>query len=366
MHIDDLVRTYEKKSDEELMQLAAAREQLTSDAQLALQSELSRRRLHFAEERGASQSEEIRAHSERVRAEGRRREGVTDFLTEVLRTHHRRFWLLFRITLPAVIISTTAILLARHENREIARELPRHVEVLVYRPAVLEMWLVNYSAYLVSWIASSFAFGAICIAIEEAQSGFIPLAGHSFWNIRERLGPFLRASLLLYLLLSAIGAGFTMLMGGVYWVLPHIHLRLNHLTNLAMAYAFEGLALLVFSRFALTIPAVLLDDYKAGQAIFRSDRLTGERWLTVVVLLAKSIIEGYVAAMSPFWLAPLILGSAQVPSWFHWVLTGASVIGVAAAESGMFAGLVLLYLKTSATNGEASGVLSTALPEPVH
>jgi hypothetical protein len=57
MQIQDFVKAYEVKSDEELMQLAAAREQLTPEARLALQSELSRRQISIAERSGASQNE---------------------------------------------------------------------------------------------------------------------------------------------------------------------------------------------------------------------------------------------------------------------------------------------------------------------
>ena len=314
MQIQDFVRAYETKSDDELIRLAAAGEQLTSDAQVALRSELSRRGIHFAEQRERSQkSEESRSDPQRLSSQKSGREGVTGFLAEALRTYQRRFWLYFRIAVPAVIVSTAAILMARHENWEIGRHLPRYVDPVVYRSAALEMWLVNFAAYLVSWIASSFAFGAICIAVEETEAGFTTSATHSFWNIRERFGRFVCVSLLLFVLLTAILAAFTMLMTGVLWVVRSLHLGPTHLAILAITYAFGGLALLFFSRFTLAIPAVLLDDCQVWQAVFRSDKLTGERWLTLVALLAKSIVEGYVAAKSPFWLASLIPASAQAP-----------------------------------------------------
>jgi hypothetical protein len=43
MQIQDFLRVYQEKSDEELLQLAAAGAELTSEATLALESELSRR-----------------------------------------------------------------------------------------------------------------------------------------------------------------------------------------------------------------------------------------------------------------------------------------------------------------------------------
>jgi hypothetical protein len=56
MQIEDFVKVYQAKSDEELIQLAAAPEQLTSEAHVALQGELSRRRINVAEDSGESQN----------------------------------------------------------------------------------------------------------------------------------------------------------------------------------------------------------------------------------------------------------------------------------------------------------------------
>jgi hypothetical protein len=46
-----------------------------------------------------------------------------------------------------------------------------------------------------------------------------------------------------------------------------------------------------------------LDNYRVSQALFRSDELTQGKWLTLAILLAKSLIGGYIAGMFPFWLA---------------------------------------------------------------
>src|ERR1700758_1039054 len=185
MPIQDFVKVYIGKSDEELMQLAAAPEQLTSEARLALRSELSRRHISIAEDSGASQNDRDWHDAGQGTACERLKEGepqgVGDFVAEVLRTYRSHFWLFFKITAPAVIISTISIITARNEGREITRHLPRGFELL----AVLEILLANFSAYLVSWMAFSFSFGAICIAVEEAAAGFTPSAWHSLLNVRE-------------------------------------------------------------------------------------------------------------------------------------------------------------------------------------
>jgi hypothetical protein len=287
--------------------------------------------------------------------------GVVDFVAEVLKTYHSHFWLFFKITAPAVIISTIAIITARNEVREISRNLLRDLNLAAHRTEILEMQLLNYSAWILSWIAFSFVFGATCIAVEECTAGFTASAWRSFLNIRERLVPFLRLSLLLCALVAVTEAASVLLATGVFWVLHQWRVHPNGLLIRAVYFGLAGLALLVVSRLFLAVPAVILDDCRVGQAMFRSDNLTQGKWLTLAVLLAKSLIGCYIAGMCPFWLASLIHFSAPPPSWFRWILTIASMIAVTVVEPTMFVGLALLYLKMSATNSAPGKVLTPQL-----
>lgn len=362
MQIEDFVRAYQAKSDEELIQLAVAPEHLTSEARVALQGELSRRRISVTENSGESQNNGGEQVSGKAATRGLREaewNGVGDFVAEVLRAYHSHFWLYFRITAPAVIISTIAIIIARHEVREILRHLPQGVQLLAHQ--ILEIGLINYSAWFVTWIAFSLVFGTICIALEESVAGFAPSAWSSFVNIRERLSPFLRLSLLL-LLLVVVTEGVSIALGtGVFWILHRLQVHRSGFLIWTVSYVLVGLALLVASRFFLAVPAVILDDYSVGPAMLRSDELTQGKWLALSALLAKSLIGGYVAGMCPFWLASFVRVSVPLPSWFPWILTIASIIGVTVVEPTMFVGFALLYLKTSAADSPPSGALASQL-----
>jgi hypothetical protein len=83
--------------------------------------------------------------------------------------------------------------------------------------------------------------------------------------------------------------------------------------------------------------------------MLRSDELTQGKWLILAALLAKSLVGGYVPGMCPFWLASSVRASAPLPSWFPWILTVASIIGVSVVEPTMFIGFAWFYLKMSAT-----------------
>ena len=364
MQMDELVKIYRAKSDEELIQMAVVPEQLTSEARVALQGELSRRGIGVAEDLGISQNNGGKYDSGKIAA-GRLPElewnGVGEFVTEVLRTYHSHFWLYFLITAPAVIITTIAVITARNEAREIVRHLPRGVELLTHQTEILEMGLINNSAWFVSWIAFSFVFGAICIALEESVAGFTPSAWSSFVNIRERLGPLLRLSLLLLVLVVAV-EGISIALGiGVFWMFHRFQVHTNGFLTMAVSYGLVGLGLLVASRFFLAVPAVILDDYSVGRAMFRSDELTRGRWLVLAALLAKSLVGGYVAGMFPFWLASFVRVPVALQPWFPWILTIASAIGVTVVEPSMFIGFALLYLKTSAPDSAPGGALVSQL-----
>lgn len=327
MQIHDLAKSYQTKTDEELLQLAASPEQLTPEAHSVLTSELASRRIDLAEG--------LEAHADEVEKARTRGlphpsvpSGVSEFVEEVLRVYGSQFWFFIKLVAPAVVVGYIAVRMGLNEGREIARQLLRVPvsEIVRHRTEFIEIWLANSAGYLVSWMAFSFSFGAIS----------------------HRLGPFLRLSLLLFfMILAAEGVG-GLLFSGVFWTLRHGQIHPGRFAISALTYGLGGLALLVMSRFGLAMPALLLDDYRVGQAMFRSDELTEGKWLTLAALLAKSLIGGYVVGMFPFWMASFIPADARLPPWFPWTLTTASIAGVNVVEPTMFIGFALLYLKNSA------------------
>ena len=361
MQIHEFAKVYQTKTDEELLELAAVREQMTPEARLAIEGELSRRQISVAVASAAYQQK--RGHDVAARAlpderpQDHDRLNVSSFIAEALQAYHERFWLYFRITAPAVIIGAFAIFAARTGAGEILRGIPRGIEALAHPAAIFEVAFLNLSGFLASWLAFAFAFGATCIALEESFAGFAPSARTSFRNIGQRLGPFVLLSLLLFLGALLAVAAATLLGIGVFWILNRLQVHPSRLLFNVISYGLSGIAFFVLSRFVLAVPAVLLDDYSVGQALFRSDELTEGKWPILAVLLAKSVIGGYVAGMLPFWLASYVSSIASLPSSLSWLLTGISVVGVTVVEPTMFVGFALLYLKMSALRSEASDAL---------
>jgi hypothetical protein len=110
--------------------------------------------------------------------------------------------------------------------------------------------------------------------------------------VRERIGSLLRLSALLFFLALVAAAVASSLGVGLFWILHQRRMHPSIFTTQSVSFLRGGLTLLVLSRFGLALPALLLDNCRVGQAMFRSDELTEGKCLTLVVLLAKSLIGG--------------------------------------------------------------------------
>lgn len=349
MQIQDLARAYGEKTDDELLYLAQDAQQLTSEAQLALASELSRRRLKSPANTNFRTQDEPQVILEpefpkRAASVSSMPRSAGEFVREVVRVYHGHFWFFARLIAPAVIAGYFALMSGRHESREIARHLPRGIEMLTHKTEMLEMWLANVAGYLVSWLGFCFSFGAICVGVDRLMAGAAVAPSDCFIEVRRRMGPFLRLSLMLFLLCAVAMALSGFFSASIFWLCHRYGVHPSLLITQVLSFSFMGLILLVLSRFGLAMPALIIDDCRLAQALFRSDELTEGKWIVLAILLAKSLIGGYIAGMLPFWLAGWLWPYLRLP-W--WSLSIASVAAVIAIEPYMFIGFAMLYTKTS-------------------
>jgi hypothetical protein len=368
MQIQDLARAYQTKTDEELAQLATESEQLTPEANSVLTGELARRRIGAAEHfkgKGRSDQGDIERPESLGPLSRPESQTVGEFITEVLRVYHAHLWLFVQFTGPAVLVGYLALILGRNEVREIARNLPRNVAIFSHHIEFLEIWLADTAAYFVSWMASCLSFGAICSAVRQISAKSVPSVSDCFAEVRERIGPFVRLSLLLFVLLMVGAAAASLLATSIFWVLHQAHYRYGPVAIWTITFGAFGLILLVFSRFGLAVPALVLDRRNVSQAMFRSDELTEGKWVTLAILLSKSLVGGYVAGMLPFWIAGWAWPYIRVP-W--WLPSAASIAAVSVVEPFMFIGFALLYVKMSVSSSTSREVLSRrfAQTSPFH
>jgi hypothetical protein len=314
VQLHDLASAFQNKTDDELLLLASEIEQLTPEAQSVLHGELSRRRLGLPPQQGPAPSKStLEPLSVRDRMVARTL-GVSDFITEVVSTYHRHWWLLVKLITPAVVITYVATLVANNEIHQMTphlswRDIPPRRLIQVEAAASL----ARLSQYLVSWFAFSFAFAAICSAVRQSERGDSLSVADCFADVRARTGEFVRLSLLLFFsFLTTQAVAIGVLLGISALAYSH-HFRMSRLENFLLSDVPVYLALLIFSRFSLAIPAFLWEGCRVGKAMFRSDELTEGQWLNLAALLGKSGVGGYVAGMLPFWLAAWFLTGVLVP-----------------------------------------------------
>ena len=276
MAIQGLVVAYQTKTDEELLQLVGSPEQLTPEACAALKGELAKRRIDSAahlnaeEENGQTNPSEPRTSGTQILRES---QSVGEFVGEVLSFYHDHFWLFVKLIAPAVIVGYVAVVMGRNEGQEIARHLPHGLELLGHQTEIPEIWFANFIGYFVSWMAFCFSFGAICSAVGQIAAGAAPPASDCFAEVRGRVGSFLRLSTLLFSLALVAVAGTGLLDGAVFWIFHQRHAHPSFFIIRVVSFLFASLALLVLSRFGLALPALILDNCRVSQAMFRSDEL---------------------------------------------------------------------------------------------
>jgi hypothetical protein len=360
MQIQELAKAYQTKTDEELLQLVGSSAQLTPEAHTALKNELAKRRIDSrAHLNGQEENGQVKLIPQRSSGTPLLRESqsVGEFVGEVFRVYHGHFWLFVKLIAPSVVVGYIAILMGHNEGQEIARRLPG-LELLGHRTEILEIWFANFIGVFVSWMAFCFSFGTICSAVGQVAAGVVPSASDCFAEVRERVGSFLRLSILLFFLALVAVAGAGLLDGAVFWIFHQCQAHPSFFIIRVVSFLFAGLALLVLSRFGLALPALILDNCRVGQAMFRSDELTEGKWLTLAILLAKSLIGGYIAGMFPFWLAGWIWAYVRLPLRF---LTVASIAAVTVVEPFMFIGFALLYIKMTTVSSASKGELAIQL-----
>jgi hypothetical protein len=354
MRTADLASTYQSKSDDELLSLVQS-EGLSAEAQFVLQNELKRRGIDLTLAIDNARQPEPIFLDKFPQPVRKSAHSVTEFTSAVTRMYCDHFVLFMKVTVPAMAISGVAITVGLQKGRELLSQM--FVRPGDYKLIWLKITLLANGAHLIGGLASCASFAAICVAVARITAGSSPLALACLAEIRKRIAPVLRLSLLLIVLIwLAIMISSTSI-AAVFFFFP-AQARVNSIAIRAIGWTVLSLGLLLVSRFGLAMPAVMLDNYKVGRAMFRSDELTERKWLTLAILLIKSVFGGYIAAMLPFWIAPLIWRYEQLPPWY---LTLASYLGVTLVEPFMFIGFALLYIRMSSqTSGEKAEITEAA------
>ncbi len=340
MRIDEYQRVYEAKHDNELLLLAESSDELTDEARTALQSELGRRGL---KPKIVVRSAPVATVQNQPKSKPSESQFTTisGFLNGVMSTYRAHFWLFVWLVAPAIVFAFCGREFSRMFSRHVLQQFLAPAGDLTSSEARFETTLVGGIINFLTWTCFCICYAGIASAVRRIGMGDAPSFKRSFDEILQRPVSFLGISTMLGILFVVATACLSFV---YFWAITLLGINFGGSNARMLVYVLYLPMVLVFSKFALAIPAVTLGHGTVRQSIFRSDEMTEGKWSLLAALLIKSIVGGYIAGMLPFWIAGWMWPYIHLNSW---TLTAASIVGVILVEPILFIGFSLLYLDAS-------------------
>jgi hypothetical protein len=228
----------------------------------------------------------------------------------------------------------------------------------------------------VYWIIYSVAQAATTYAVADSYLGRLSTIREAYGKIRGRFwrligvtfGVGIRVFGLVFLLLILASAG-----GGI---LAAVMTRGNAVPGtlailIVVAFALGGFAIAMWLsvRYAVSLPAVLLEDISGRAAIRRSVELSRGRRGQILVAILLGVVVLYAMAFlfqGPFYAGIAAMGiKGQLPSWLVLCMSVSSLIGGAIAGPLLMIILVLCYydLRIRKEGFDLQHMMSS-IPEP--
>ncbi len=215
--------------------------------------------------------------------------------------------------------------------------------------------LVILVAAVVGWVLYSLAMGATTFAVSEVYLGRPSTIRGAYQRIRGRLGALMYAVLqvmLRFIGLLVLVSIFSAFLIGVSGAMlgrsnPVLFGVLGLLVMLLMFAGFV-LAFWIVLRYGVVVPALLLENLKARQALKRSAWLTkGYRGRIFLTFLLMSLLAYVVILVlqGPFWIVTALTAakSGHVPAWLGTLSVAAAGLGGALSGPLLMIGFAVLY-----------------------
>jgi hypothetical protein len=229
----------------------------------------------------------------------------------------------------------------------------------------------------VEWIVYTIAQAATTYAVADAYLGRFPTIREAYGKIRGRfwrlMGVMFGVGIRLFglILLALIVAG------GIGGLLAAVMTRGSASANpnpmifIITAFVLGGFAVAIWlaMRYAVSLPAVLLEDINGWAAIRRSVQLSRGRRGQIFLAILLGVVVLYAMAFlfqGPFYAGIAMMGiKGQLPNWLILGLSISSAIGGAIAGPLLMIILVLFYYDLRIRKeGFDLQHLMTSLPEP--
>ncbi len=268
-----------------------------------------------------------------------------ELLDRAFLLYRRNFWLFIGImAIPSCVVIPMQFFLLR------SRGVPFPFGKATPRPLPAS----SFAFIFIYWIIYVVAQAATTYAVADAYLGRTSTIGEAYGKIRGRFwrmigvafGVGIRVFGLMLLVLVIAGAAggiivATMVRGGTT---PGIFGGV-----VVVGFVLVGLAVAIWlsMRYAVSLPAVLLEDIKVGAAIRRSVQLSRGRRGQVFVAILLGLVVLYAMAFlfqGPFYGAIAVMGmKGALPTWLILGMSVSSSIGGAIAGPLLMIILVLCY-----------------------
>ncbi len=259
--------------------------------------------------------------------------------------YRRYFLLLVGITAPqAALVATVGLVTNRlsMSQRAALSASGAPPDPVALMKVYATFWPVLLLLFLVSWIVGIIAHGAATTAVSRVYLGKPTGAVDSFSRLKGRIGRLILVSLGIVIRIL----GFALLLGMGIGVLAGVGFSINRVAGTVLLFVsvVGTIVVMIFIllRYLVAVPALIVEDSTAGQAISRSVTLMrGHRLRAVVILILMGVIS-YAALMlfqGPFIVfnvVATIRHSAPAP----WILAGMAL--GQAVSIGLTAPLVLV------------------------
>jgi hypothetical protein len=210
---------------------------------------------------------------------------------------------------------------------------------------------------IIHWVLYVLGLGATAAAVSDLHGHLVPEAGSAFAAARRRLGPLLWLTFLMVLRLGAVLAGcvaipMALLLassrftpGGPQEAMAVVALLvfIVGMTAAMAAFIYMGL------RYAVAVPAVVLEPIGGRTAIRRSIALTRGLKVRAFLLMICATMVAYAAMMilqMPFLIASFVVGpETKTGFWLNMTGTATGTAGQALTAPLVAIGVAVLYFE---------------------
>jgi hypothetical protein len=285
---------------------------------------------------------------------------IGELLDRTFSYYRNNFWLFLGIAAaPHVVMVAVSLFM---QSLRIAGPPPPPskdpAEIFVRFPGMIAgIAITMVVLMLAAIIIYSLVQGAVAFAISEVHQGRLTTARDAFRHLRGKVWRLF--DVVISVALRVMGIYVMVILGGTLIILipatatqgstpdPALIIIFGFLILLGMLAAMV-LALVLMMRYALAVPALVLENLTARQAIKRSVRLAkGNIWKIFLIFLLMYLITTVVISVfqGPFLVATIVITARHAipPLWLQILSTISGGLGGALSGPLMAIALTLLY-----------------------